>query len=344
MTPSKYVYLDFYQAKPEIEPRAIGGYTPIKQVYSYNPIPKELTKDEAKYVLGAQANLWTEYVPNERHAEYMLFPRILALAEVDWTDQNKRNYNDFMQRLNVINKELINSGINAFPLKNIDIKQKVDTINKQMVVYLDPELSPSTIRYTTDGTRPQKDSPIYKDSIVVKGAATITASLFDNKENALYSPVSIRVDYHKAIGKKVTYAKDTRYRNQYSAGGDKALTDGYVGRSSYSDGTWQGFIGNFDITIDLGYIEDISSVSERFMEASGAWVHIPGEVKVFTSLDDVNWSLYGSMKAPQISHNGKPLFITYKVNGKAKARYIRVTATNVHRKGSWLFTDEVVVH
>ncbi len=85
MTPGSPLYFDHYQAGPEGEPVAIGGMNTLKKVYDYNPIPKELTEEEAKYVLGAQANVWTEYILTPANVEYMVLPRMLALAEVVWS-------------------------------------------------------------------------------------------------------------------------------------------------------------------------------------------------------------------------------------------------------------------
>ncbi|MEA3287027.1 MAG: beta-N-acetylhexosaminidase [Candidatus Marinimicrobia bacterium] len=99
MTPSSHVYFDHYQGDPETEPQAIGGYTPLKEVYAYEPIPMELEQIEHQYVLGAQANLWTEFVKTTKHAEYMVLPRMTALSEVLWSAPEQRNWSDFMERL-----------------------------------------------------------------------------------------------------------------------------------------------------------------------------------------------------------------------------------------------------
>ena len=98
MTPTTYVYFDYAQSKPE-DSLVIGGFLPLEKVYSYEPIPKELTPDEAPYVLGGQANLWTEYVAYPSKAEYMLFPRMTALSEVLWSKKENRNYDAFQKRL-----------------------------------------------------------------------------------------------------------------------------------------------------------------------------------------------------------------------------------------------------
>ena len=99
MAPTTYTYFDYYQAEPKNEPLAIGGLLPLQNVYNYNPIPSELSREEAKHVLGAQAQVWTEYIPNPKKVEYMAFPRACALSEVVWTPNDKKNYEDFIKRM-----------------------------------------------------------------------------------------------------------------------------------------------------------------------------------------------------------------------------------------------------
>ena len=99
MTPNSHVYFDYYQADPEIEPQAIGGHTTLEKVYSYEPIPAELEQQEHRFVLGSQANLWTEFVKTTEHAEYMVLPRMTALSEVLWSAKDQRDWADFNSRL-----------------------------------------------------------------------------------------------------------------------------------------------------------------------------------------------------------------------------------------------------
>ncbi|TSA38502.1 MAG: beta-N-acetylhexosaminidase [Porphyromonadaceae bacterium] len=99
MTPTSHCYFDYYQGNPDSEPLAIGGYLPLEKVYSFDPVPQGLSADEAKMILGAQANLWTEYVADTSHANYMTFPRLTALSEVCWTSPGQKNYDDFSLRL-----------------------------------------------------------------------------------------------------------------------------------------------------------------------------------------------------------------------------------------------------
>jgi len=99
MTPTSYCYFDYYQGDPALEPWAIGGYLPLTRVYSYEPVPGLLSADEAPFVIGAQANLWTEYVPTPAQAEYMTYPRIAAIAETGWSTKEGKNWDDFLGRM-----------------------------------------------------------------------------------------------------------------------------------------------------------------------------------------------------------------------------------------------------
>lgn len=99
MTPGKTNYFDYYQATPATEPLAIGGLTTVEDVYNYEPVPKELTGEEAKYVLGAQGNVWTEYIHSPQKVEYMAFPRATALAEVLWSPKDQKDWLNFQARL-----------------------------------------------------------------------------------------------------------------------------------------------------------------------------------------------------------------------------------------------------
>ena len=98
MTPGTYCYFDHSQIKNE-DSITIGGYLPIEQVYNYEPIPPVLTDSEVQYILGAQGNVWTEYIGNEKKLEYMIFPRMSALSEVLWSSKGNRNWNNFQGRL-----------------------------------------------------------------------------------------------------------------------------------------------------------------------------------------------------------------------------------------------------
>jgi hexosaminidase len=114
MTPNSFVYLDYYQAEPAGEPLAIGGYLPLEKVYSFDPMPEELTEDEQKYILGVQGNVWTEYISTPEHLEYMAFPRAFAIAETGWTPERLKDFEDFIARLEVQKKRYDRLDLNYF--------------------------------------------------------------------------------------------------------------------------------------------------------------------------------------------------------------------------------------
>jgi hexosaminidase len=124
MTPSKYLYFDYYQGDRNKEPLAIGGMLPLEKVYSYNPTPAALNAQEKTHILGAQANMWTEYMADPQQVEYMLFPRLFALAEVAWSPQDARNYRDFLHRVPPQLARLKRQGVNYRPLEAPQVSKR----------------------------------------------------------------------------------------------------------------------------------------------------------------------------------------------------------------------------
>lgn len=114
MTPVTHLYLDYYQSEPQGEPLAIGGYSPLEWVYSFEPVPEELTEGEQKYIIGLQGNVWTEYIPTSEQLEYMSFPRAFAIAETGWTPAMKKDFEDFIARFTAQKERYNLMGINYF--------------------------------------------------------------------------------------------------------------------------------------------------------------------------------------------------------------------------------------
>lgn len=340
MTPGGYMYFDFYQADPKTQPYAIGGYTPVKHVYSYNPVPVDsLTAEESKHIIGVQANTWTEYIQTTDHLEYMMFPRALALAEIAWTPQDLRSWEDFKPRMNANIPVLQKMGINTFTLSDeIETVMKVDTVKKLIEVVLDAEKYPAEIRYTTDGSVPTASSTLYKGAIVVKDSAYIKAAIFrDGKLQG--TPTEKKVDYHRGINKPIHY--NSKLYSGYMAGGMNALLDGYRGGLTYLDGRWQGYLNDLDCVVDMEEATDIHKVSIRFMQLIGPGVFQPGEVELLTSEDGENFISRGVVPTT-ISNTDKDLsFQEYTFSGDWKARYIRLKATEVNN--GFIFADEIVI-
>ena len=121
MTPTKYCYFDHYQSTNRAaEPVAIGGFLPLERVYLFEPMPENLAPEFQSHVLGGQANLWTEYIPNLRKVEYMIFPRLEALSEADWSPKDERNWDDFKARAALNEKRLDALDVNYRPITKPD--------------------------------------------------------------------------------------------------------------------------------------------------------------------------------------------------------------------------------
>jgi hexosaminidase len=114
MTPNQYVYLDHYQCEPQGEPLAIGGYSPLEEVYSFDPQFEELTPEENMHILGLQGNLWSEYLNTSEYMEYMAFPRAFAISEIGWTPSSKKDFEDFLARFTIQRARYDKIGINYF--------------------------------------------------------------------------------------------------------------------------------------------------------------------------------------------------------------------------------------
>ncbi|WP_251620089.1 family 20 glycosylhydrolase [Odoribacter lunatus] len=338
MTPGTYCYFDSYQAEPETQPYAIGGFLPYLKVYSYHPVPAELTAKEASHVLGAQANLWTEYIPTPEHLEYMAFPRTLALAEVVWSPKEKKDDEDFKRRVQAHITNLRKKGVNAFTLSNrVDMEMSVDTSRKQIWITFDTEKYKPEIRYTLDGSIPDMNSSVYTGAFGVD-SATVKAALFtDGKRCDVIS--TGRFDYHKAIGKKVSYAN--KYSGSYPAAGDATLTDGYRGGLTYGDGRWQGFLKNLDVIIDLDSVQTLHSVGIRFMQLTGPGVYMPKYVQVSVSEDGKNFIEVGQVNNDIPSDKPDLFFKEFVTKFSAQGRYVRIFA---RKQAGFMFTDEIIVY
>ncbi|TRX64287.1 family 20 glycosylhydrolase [Carboxylicivirga sp. M1479] len=159
MTPGNWCYLDHYQGDYRVEPVAIGGYTTLEESYNYEPVPAELVEDKIKHVLGTQGNVWTEYMYTPELVEYRVYPRLIALAEVNWTQKEQKEYKQFVKRLDKQFVRLDHHNI------NYHIPLPEGPLNR--VVYLDEaKLEFSNTRnypmvYTTDGTLPTPKSKVY---------------------------------------------------------------------------------------------------------------------------------------------------------------------------------------
>ena len=175
MTPTNYCYFDYYQAAAG-EPKAIGGFLPIDSVYSYEPIPSDLTPDQAKHVLGAQGNVWSEWIPNYRQVEYMATTRMIALSEVVWSQKHQRNFADFMKRMVTQYQRLGFRDINFRVPAPLGIGGR-KIIFRDTLCSITSPVPGAKICFTTDGQVPTSTSTQYSSPIGIHGDVTLKSIL-----------------------------------------------------------------------------------------------------------------------------------------------------------------------
>jgi len=182
MTPTSHMYFDYYQgADQSAEPLAIGGYLPLEKVYAFEPVPAELTESEGRHILGVQANVWTEYIKTPEYAEYMAYPRALALAEVAWTPALSRDWSGFTARLPSQLARLEALGVNFRIPEPAGLGEDRLTLSGRLVVELGNPLPAGEVRYTLDGSDPGPESPSYRKPLNLKldeAGTTVSARVF----------------------------------------------------------------------------------------------------------------------------------------------------------------------
>ncbi|ESU21614.1 beta-hexosaminidase precursor [Flavobacterium cauense R2A-7] len=346
MTPGSHCYFDHYQGEPKNEPVAIGGYTTVEKVYSLEPTPKELTSEEAKYILGAQGNVWTEYINTPEHVEYMIMPRMAALAEVVWGTSDASKYQNFQNRLIQHFSVYDTKGIN-YSRALFEVTSKVSPSEKGKGVDFALKSANPGICFTTDGTNPTANSKKYTESILVTKNQTIKAAYFENgkqKSAVIEQPFFIS----KSTGKKISLVNQPH--ENYGIGGSFTLVDGMRGNMEKYGRDWIGFWGkDLNATIDLGKKQCVSKVTVDVLTNDGSWIHYPKYIEVLVSKDGKTFQSIKKITAEEIRKMKGIVTIEF---DKQKTKYIKVIAPNAGKipegkpgAGSdcWLFVDEIMV-
>lgn len=179
MSPTDFLYLDYYQGDPSLEPKAIGGMLPLEKVYRYEPTPAELTPQEAKYIIGTQGNVWSEYIHSPEKVEYMTFPRAAALAEVAWTSANLKSWDGFKKRMEDQYLRYEAMGLNySRSAYNVLFEMKSDPQTQQVTVTLKTGYHEPLVYYSVDGTEPTLESLKYTTPFKIIDPAVIKAAAF----------------------------------------------------------------------------------------------------------------------------------------------------------------------
>lgn len=352
MSPNSYCYLDLRQGNPDIEPDYGYGKLLLSTAYSYNPIPEGFPEKDAKHILGVQGNLWGETMCKPFDHNYMLFPRLFAIAEVGWTPYELKDYSDFIRRTEYAFNRLDEMHVNYAPsMYNVKINHEGSILSSDLLIKLSTDAGNVEVRYTLDGSDPSTQSKIYSKAFPVINSVTIKAQAFKN-EKPVGRLTSKEISVHKAAGKKVQYK--IKPSQKYSTS-DLCLTDCIRGNSDYSKDFWVGFQGtDADMLIDLQEEKEISNILASFMHSTGSWIFLPTNVKCEISTNGTDYTTVGEFDfSNQALMAGKYLKEVDMKFDQQKARYIRLYATGVKEnpdwhpnKGgkSWIFMDEIIVN
>jgi len=352
MTPTSHLYFDYYQGQQQLEPLAFGSYTPLSKVYSFNPTPEKLTPSEQRFILGAQANLWTEYIPTFKQVEYMLFPRIAAASEVFWTNPANKNWPDFTQRMQQQYQRYETLGLN-YATSAYQVKQQVtiDTTQRQTTITFTSDAAGTQFFYTLDGSAPTTTSQLYTKPFTVNQSATITAASFADGK-LIDEPTTTKLTIHKAFARPVKLAKQpSRY---FPGQGASTLVNGLTGTLNQSDGQWIGYAtDDAEVILDLQQLTTISRISSSHLQNMLANIFLPTQVEFAVSEDGKKYRTVKTIANTTDPLKGGIFTQAFTADfAPTKARFVKVTARNIkvcppnHRstgKTAWLFIDEVVV-
>lgn len=349
MTPNTYVYLDYYQsADTDLEPEAIGGYLPLEKVYSFEPTAG-ISPEDQKYVIGAQANLWTEYIPTFSQVEYMIMPRIDAVADIQWSDPSKKDYQTFLPRVARMTQLYDRLGYNyGKHIFDINASLTTNTENGTLDIAL-TKLGEGDIYYTVDGSDPTIASIKYEGPVQINQDCEFKAIVV--RPNGTSRIFSEDIFFNKATMKPITLKEQPS--KGYVFNGAQVLVDGLRGGSNYKTGHWLGFQGkDLDATIDLKEPTEIQKVSFNTNVVKGDWIMGASAVTVKVSDDGKNFKEVASKKIPELTQNDKDGLYPQEISfAPVKARYVEVII-NSSKLPKWhggagspafLFVDEIEI-
>ncbi|WP_405604065.1 family 20 glycosylhydrolase [Polaribacter sp. Asnod1-A03] len=347
MTPVSHSYFDYYQGPPEQEPVAGGSVLSTSKVYTFEPVIEGLTPEEAKHILGGQANLWAEHIPTEEHSQYMIFPRLTALSETVWSTKSSRNWDDFSKRLKVMFKRYDLLDINfAKSTFIIGSKATIDAKNKTVALTLYNEYKDSDIKYALGGDELDVNSSKFTEPIILNKTTAIKAVLFENDEpkGRVFTDTIV---FHKAVSNKVDYK--TNYHERYKGSDAFNLVNTLRGTKNFRDGRWQAWLNeNAEVIIDLESEKTIKEVVIGSMENQKNGIFYPAKVEVLTSIDGQNFTEVQSL-SKEYNKNDEPRLKDFKLEFKShKTMFIKVKVNllkkNKNRREVWFFMDEILVN
>lgn len=347
MTPTSDMYFDQSQTlASQLEEIPVGGFINVMKVYSYEPLPSSLTPEQQKHILGCQANVWCEYMPEERIRQYQILPRLAALSEVQWTMPERKNYKDFLKRLPKMLSIYDHYGYNyAKHIFDVACSYSVNVEKGSLEVSLST-LGNDPIYYTLDGTSPQtKKAMLYDDTpIVISSPSELKVSVLRNgkftKEETLF-----KLDCNKATFKKVNISTTLNIMQAHLP--HEILTDGIIGSLRCDDYRWMSCTGRMSLVLDLGKSESFSRIGWVALNSQSENILVPQNVKIQISEDGKQYcTILDIEKNHEIQAEQSVEYISEEV-GAQTARYIKMDFDSYKypdkSSPSWVFLSELIV-
>ena len=321
MTPARILYLIRYQGPQWFEPITYFGNNTLKDVYDYEPVQKDWTPQAASLLMGVQARMWTEFCNSPADVDYLLFPRLSALAEVAWTKPARKNWASYLKAMDHFNEHLAAKGI-VYARSMYNIQQTVTPKEGRLQVELDCIRPDVQVRYTMDGSVPTAQSPLYTKPLMLTEAKTIKAATFAGNEQ-LGQMLELPVIWNKATAKPVKSA---------GTGDLYMLTNGIRGSQKYTDLEWCSWMKSDTVTftLDLKKPELVNKLTLGSITNYGMAVHKPAEIEVWISGDDKEYRKVGECSYTKNEIFREGVFredIPFEIG--TEARYVRVVARGV---------------
>lgn len=318
MTPARILYLIRYQGPQWFEPITYFGNNTLKDVYDYEPVQKDWTPQAASLLMGVQACMWTEFCNSPADVDYLLFPRLSALAEVAWTKPARKNWASYLKAMDHFNEHLAAKGI-VYARSMYNIQQTVTPKEGRLQVELDCIRPDAQVRYTMDGSVPTAQSPLYTKPLMLTEAKTIKAATFAGNEQ-LGQMLELPVIWNKATAKPVKSA---------GTGDLYMLTNGIRGSQKYTDLEWCSWMKSDTVTftLDLKKPELVNKLTLGSITNYGMAVHKPAEIEVWISGDDKEYRKVGECSYTKNEIFREGVFredIPFEIG--TEARYVRVVA------------------
>jgi hexosaminidase len=345
MSPTSHCYIDYYQGPQNEEPLAIGGYLPLSKVYTFDPVVPGMTPEQQSHVLGGQVNLWSEYVATNEHSEYMIYPRLAALAESVWSPAELKDWPDFSRRITDMFERYEALGINYSRSAYLIMADTEITLpEKEVMMHLGNEFPNADIRYTLDPE--QSDYPNrYEEPISIRETVTVKASVFED-DKPVGRPFEQTIKFHKAVAKDVDYLTETN--NRYKGTGEFNLVNTLRGSKNFRDGQWQAWLGSdMEVVINLDEPTEIRQVSVGSMENQGPGIYYPVAIEVLVSDDGKTFTPAAQMERPYAPNAGSELKDFALEFDPVQASHVKVIARNLMQSprggGVFIFIDEIVI-